>query len=139
MNLRFATILVSCYLAVCPFGDAHAQSPEYRQGYADGFRDGYDKARQELRGQQQQAARSASIQVQSAYYGEEYGNGRCDATRYVRQLANGLRNASIDVSNEICGDPARGKRKSLSVTYSCATVMKTESAPEHRKLSLTCP
>jgi hypothetical protein len=128
-----------CICASLATGTVFAQgSPEYRQGYADGFRDGYDKARQELADQQRSASRNASIMVQSAYYGEEYGDGRCDATRFARQQANGRRSVAIDVSNDICGDPARGKRKVLSVTYVCGNVVKTESASEHRKLSLSC-
>jgi hypothetical protein len=142
------TVMLFAAVAIVAANGAAAQSTEYRQGYADGFRDGYAKAQQELRqgltnGQQAQAQaqvqpRDARIKVESAYYGETGTSKRCNATRHVRRAAEGQRDVGVDVNNEICGDPAPGKRKELTVIYFCGPVSKTESAYEHRKLTLSC-
>jgi hypothetical protein len=62
----------------------------------------------------------------------------CDATRWTARMANGRASASLDVSNSICGDPAPGDRKSLSVTYVCGSIAKTAEAFEHRTVYLDC-
>ncbi len=51
---------------------------------------------------------------------------------------NGRRTASVQVNNEMCGDPARGDRKELEVTFICGSIAKTASAYEHRTLYLDC-
>jgi hypothetical protein len=38
----------------------------------------------------------------------------------------------------MCGDPARGDRKELNVTYICGTIAKSASAYEHRTIYLDC-
>jgi hypothetical protein len=118
------------------------QSQEYRDGYADGYRDGFDKgyarARAELQQRIETESRNAPLLIQSAFYGAEYGGGNCDATRHVQREANGRRSATINVSNDICGDPAPGKRKSLTVNFVCGSVSKSASAYEHRKVYLSC-
>ena len=76
------------------------------------------------------------ITISGAYYGTSSKN--CDATRYVARRANGKRSYSFEVSNEICGDPAHGDRKSLEVTYVCGNLARTASANEHRTIYLDC-
>jgi hypothetical protein len=76
------------------------------------------------------------IRITRAIYGSS--SRSCDATRYVQNQANGRMNASVTVSNDMCGDPARGERKELEVTYTCGTVTKTASAYEHRTVYLDC-
>ena len=46
--------------------------------------------------------------------------------------------ASVEVTNDICGDPSPGSRKSLDVTYVCGTIAKTANAFEHRNVDLDC-
>jgi len=53
-------------------------------------------------------------------------------------MANGRMTATLDVTNDICGDPSPGDRKSLDVTYGCGAIGKTASANEHRSVSLDC-
>jgi hypothetical protein len=53
-------------------------------------------------------------------------------------MANGRSTASLDASNSICGDPAPGDRKQLSVTYVCGTIAKSADAYEHRTVYLDC-
>jgi hypothetical protein len=38
----------------------------------------------------------------------------------------------------MCGDPAKGQRKSLEATYRCGEIEKTASANEHRTIYLDC-
>ena len=123
-------------------------SEAYRQGYKagfdDGFQRGYDKALEEQRqpmaappGPPPPPPRSTGpISITRAVYGS--GNRICDATRWARGHANGRQTASLDVTNNICGDPAPGDRKSLEITYVCGSVPKTGSANEHRSVYLDC-
>jgi len=76
------------------------------------------------------------IHVTGAVYGTSSHN--CDGTRFLSRRANGKRSYSFEVTNEICGDPAHGERKSLDVTYRCGEVQKTASANEHRTIYLDC-
>ena len=114
----------------------------YRRGYERGFERGYSKG---LEDGERRASASAPppapkatgpIRVTGAFYGTSSRN--CDATRYVASRANGKRSYSFEVSNNICGDPARGDRKSLEVTYRCGGMDKTASANEHRTIYLDC-
>jgi len=155
--MRHALALVFC-LPFCLPGAAAGDEPVekradyregYRRGYDDGFASGYRKALEES------AARAAPvpapvvpvappppsratgpITVSTAYYGTS--SKSCDASRWVARRANGRRTASFEVSNEICGDPARGDRKQLEVTYVCGSIAKTASAFEHRTVYLDC-
>jgi hypothetical protein len=76
------------------------------------------------------------ITVSRAYYGTS--SKSCDATRWVARKVNGRRSASFEVTNDMCGDPAKGDRKELEITYVCGTVAKTASAYEHRTVYLDC-
>ena len=114
----------------------------YRRGYDDGYARGYRKALEESRPAAAPPAPpppprpTGPITVSGAYYGTSSKN--CDATRYVARRANGKRSHSFEVTNEICGDPAHGDRKSLEVTYVCGSLVKTASANEHRTIYLDC-
>ncbi|MGZ5079230.1 MAG: hypothetical protein ACXWHZ_06775 [Usitatibacter sp.] len=135
--------------------DARPEPPEYRdraeareayrRGYETGFERGYRKGLED--GERRAAPivapppaaappRLGPIRVSGAFYGTSSKN--CDATRYVASRANGKRSYSFEVTNNICGDPARGDRKELSVTYRCGEVDKTSSANEHRTIYLDC-
>jgi hypothetical protein len=118
----------------------------YRRGYDDGFSAGYRKGQDESRrnGPLPAAPPPAAapprptgpITVSTAYYGTS--SKSCDATRWVARRANGRRTASFEVTNDMCGDPARGDRKQLEVTYVCGSIAKTASANEHRTVYLDC-
>jgi len=116
----------------------------YRRGYDDGFASGYRKGLEE-------AARPAPvvpppppppprstgpITISSAHYGTS--SKSCDATRQLARRFNGRLTASLEVTNDLCGDPAKGDRKQLEVTYICGSIAKTASAYEHRTLYLDC-
>jgi hypothetical protein len=113
----------------------------YQRGYERGFERGYAKglAEGERRGPppaEPPPPRLGPVRVTGAFYGTSSRN--CDATRYVASRANGKRTYSFEVTNNICGDPARGERKSLEVTYYCGSLAKSASANEHRTLYLDC-
>ncbi len=123
--------------------DAQAQnSDDFKDGYARGYQEGFDAGYQKALAEQRNAVDAASknfpIAITAASYGPEGGNKRCDATHYARKEANGRRTASVAVTNNMCGDPAPGERKSLEITYLCGALAKTASAYEHRSAYLSC-
>lgn len=114
---------------------------DYKQGYAEGFKagfdDGYRKAIAEQGAVSATVSKGFPIAITSATYGPESGSS-CDASRFVAPRVNGRRSASIDVTNQMCGDPSPGNRKSLNITYLCGNLAKTASAYEHRSVTLSC-
>ena len=135
---------VLCIAAAMLVGtDAQAQeSPAFKDGYAQGYKDGFDTGYQKALAEQRQAIEAASknfpIAITAATYGPEGSNESCDASKYFRKEANGRRSVSVPVTNNMCGDPAPGKRKRAEVTYLCGSVAKTANAYEHRSASLSC-
>lgn len=140
-------------------------SADYSQGYRDGFRDGYNRGRQDaLNGSNswnnqqggwnnQQGGSfgnqshpnmpfpgtnggGRNINVVGAMYGD-YSND-CDATRWVASQAAGRMFTTFEVTNSMCGDPARGQRKTLRVRYYCGPDLREASAVEHRSVTLDC-
>ena len=123
--------------------DSYEYREGYRRGYDDGFASGYRKGLAE-------SARAAPpapaappppvptgpITISTAYYGTS--SKSCDATRWVARKVNGRRTASFEVTNDMCGDPAKGDRKQLEITYVCGSIAKTASAYEHRTVYLDC-
>ncbi len=62
------------------------------------------------------ADRYGGISIHEAIYGTGYRY--CDATYAVRHC-DGLDSCQIRASNNLCGDPHKGERKTLKVIYSC--------------------
>jgi hypothetical protein len=118
--------------------EAYRQGYErgYDEGFARGYRKGLEEGRPAAAAPPPPPRATGPIRVSGAVYGTPAKN--CDATRYVARRANGKRSYSFEVSNEMCGDPSRGDRKSLEVTYICGTIAKTASANEHRTIYLDC-
>ena len=125
------------------------RSQELRDAYRRGFERGYDRGYRkgmdasDRRGPPPQVIAppppnvpTGPIQVTGAYYGSDSRN--CQAGRPVARVANGKRSYSFKVTNEICGDPAPGKRKSLEVTDTCGHLQKQASAREHQTIYLDC-
>lgn len=139
--------LCAAWAAFAADGDPDRRSPReayregYQRGYEDGFEKGYQKAMDEGRAPAPPAAAApprptGPIAVSGAVYGTSSRN--CDATRFVARRANGKRTYSFEVTNDMCGDPAQGERKSLDVTYICGAMAKTATANEHRTIYLDC-
>ena len=137
-STRAISIVFICSLV---FAATAQESPDFKQGYAQGFKDGFDDGYRKAIAEQGAAGTAASkgfpIAISSATYGPESGPS-CDARRFVAPRVNGRTSASIDVTNQMCGDPSPGKRKSLNVTYLYGNVAKTTSAYEHRTVYLSC-
>jgi hypothetical protein len=121
----------------------------YRRGYERGYDRGYRKGFQEGERRPAYAAPPppappaaprppvlGPIRVESAFYGN--GKKSCNATRYVRRQADGNRQYSFKVSNDMCGDPAHGDRKTLEVSYLCGEILRNASAREHQTIFLNC-
>ena len=155
--LAMTLLAAQASLAQSPRG--YEEEPEYRdrkdqqEAYRKGYERGYDRGFQ--RGIEEGSKRGMAVQnvapppppappppslgpikVTGAFYGS--GKKNCDATRYVGRHANGNRTYSFKVSNDMCGDPDRGQRKTLEVTYWCGAVSRTASAREHQDIFLNC-
>ncbi|MBK7660483.1 MAG: hypothetical protein IPJ28_15790 [Betaproteobacteria bacterium] len=139
----FAAALFAALPAAAQDRDSYEYREGYRRGYDDGFAAGYRKALEEGRGSPPPApayapppARLGPIRITRAIYG---GSSRsCDATHFVKRQAEGRMSATVNVSNDMCGDPAKGDRKQLEVTFRCGDITKTASAYEHRSAYLDC-
>ena len=147
--MKLTTIFVSALVVAAPMAAVGAPNPDssedyregYRAGYDDGFQRGYEKALREGPAVAAPAPMApprstGPITISRAVYGNS--SRICDATRWAARSANGRMSATLDVTNNICGDPSPGDRKSLDVTYVCGTVAKTASANEHRSVYLDC-
>jgi hypothetical protein len=116
----------------------------YERGYDRGFQRGMEEGRRSGAGYAAPPPAAAAppavilgpIKVTSAFYGS--GSKTCDASRFVGRQANGKRTHSFNVTNDMCGDPHQGQRKTLEVTYWCGAVSKSASAREHQSIHLNC-
>ena len=117
----------------------------YRRGYERGYDRGYRKGQEsaERRAPPPPAViapppnvPTGPITITGAFYGTAERN--CQAGRQVARLANGKRTYSFKVTNDICGDPSPGNRKTLEVTYTCGHLLKEASAREHQTIFLDC-
>jgi len=117
----------------------------YRRGFERGFDRGFRKGVAE--GERRVSATPppppppptpvlGPIRVAGAFYGTM--SRTCDATRYVTRQSDGKKTHSFTVHNEMCGDPARGERKSLEVRFWCGEVARTATAREHQTIYLSC-
>lgn len=127
-------------------GPAMAQSGEYQHGYREGFdrgfKEGYERAQREGGGNPPPGAMvvpvpKRGIVVLRAWYGDE-DRRTCNLTGWAARHFNGRTSQSVSVTNELCGDPAPGERKSLTVEYMCGGETRKQTAYEHRTLSLSC-
>jgi hypothetical protein len=155
LALAIAALAFTWPAAAQPVAPRYDEPPEirdrgddYRRGYEAGFERGYSKGLADGERRTMNMAppppppppapvvHIGPIRVTGAYYGTSSKN--CDATRWLAHRANGKRSYSIEVTNGICGDPAKGQRKELSATYRCGDIERTASANEHRTIYLIC-
>ena len=131
------------------YRDRKDQQDAYRRGYERGYDRGYQRGLEEARRGATVAPPPAAvapaappplvlgpIKITSAFYGSSSKN--CDATRWVARRANGHRSHSFKVTNDICGDPHHGQRKTMEIVYWCGQVSRTASAREHQDVYLNC-
>lgn len=128
------------------YRDRKDQQEAYRRGYERGYDRGFQRGREEARRGATLAPPAAAvappppvlgpIQVTSASYGST--SKKCNAMRFVARQSNGHRQHSFKVTNDMCGDPHHGERKTLEVAYWCGQVARTASAREHQDIFLNC-
>ena len=94
---------------------AFAQSAEYRRGYDDGYAAG-QRAAGDYRDDRGRGQDRGGIRIESAQYGTR--GAVCDARQAVRRDI-GRNGGAVLAGNHLCGDPARGVEKRLSVVYRC--------------------
>jgi hypothetical protein len=150
-RLKWPKIAVAGFALAIAAGTALAQreAPResedgaYREGYRSGFDDGYAQGyRKGLEDGRPVVVAPPPprprhpIVISRATYGA--GPKRCDASRAVGNIANGQETASIEASNDLCGDPARDQKKRLEVSYVCGRVAKTAFANERDSVYLDC-
>lgn len=136
MTRLFALSLLLGFCAAASAQDRYDEG--YRRGYQDGYRDGQRAGARER--QRDEVQRGVYPQQGIVILNAAYGDGfrQCDATAALAGRFNGRTSANFDVTNQLCGDPAPGARKSLTVEYLCAGQRRSASAYEHRSILLSC-
>ena len=76
------------------------------------------------------------IYVAQALYGIE--SSSCDATDRFVQSCNEQANCYVKVNNNLCGDPARGQRKSAEITCWCDGQLQALQVRENGTAALNC-
>ena len=126
--IRIAAVLALTAASTSAF----AQSADYRRGYDDGYAAG-QRAAQDDRGRPSGGNR---LRVVEAQYGAR--GAMCDARPAVRdeiERSGGV----VRAGNQLCGDPARGVEKRLSVVYRCGDNEPLRVvARENETLNLSC-
>lgn len=136
-------LLTSCAMADDDQWDSAPRrgSGAYQEGYRDGYREGYRAALRE-------AARGGSgdgyfpsnsgIRIRRALYGDSVRY--CDFSRKLQAEVNGKSSYEFEVSNRLCGDPARDTPKRALIEYSCGNrgTQRIEVGEEQRA-RLYCP
>lgn len=135
IQLKSAARNLLCVAAIAAASaPAFSQSREYQRGYDQGYRDGVE-ATQNQPGPERRPAR---IVLERAVYG--WRGEVCDATDAVRNAAGYRRNVEIVANNQLCGDSAPNRPKTLTVTYRCGTeAVRRVSVREGAALRVSCP
>ncbi len=81
------------------------------------------------------SAMAERLEVIEAWYGA--GDRVCNASWAVADRCHG-RDCEIYASNDLCGDPRRGREKNLYVTYACGRDTRSLSIPEEGIGVLSC-
>jgi hypothetical protein len=115
-------------------GSAFSQSADYRRGYDQGYRDAIEASR-EHRGPSEPVR--GFIRVLDAKYG--YRGQVCDASHAIEEIVGMRRHADVRANNDLCGDPASGQIKRLTIVYRCGGGPEQRVAgAEGTVLSMSC-
>jgi len=93
---------------------ANSAIAQERRGYDDNNR--YDANERGDRHDRREAPGWAQVRVEEARYGSV--RHTCDARRSVRRQVE-RNDGTVQVGNNLCGDPAPGAQKRLQITYRC--------------------
>lgn len=125
--LVFATLGLAAQAAL-------AQSADYRRGYDQGYRDAMEASRLQPGPSGPSHGRMRILDAKYGFHGQV-----CDAREAVQQIAAMRRHADVPVNNDLCGDPASGRVKRLSVVYRCGDGPELRvAAAEGSVLSMGC-
>ena len=115
---------------------AFAQSREFQRGYDQGYRDGIESTKNPAPDAEDR--RPGRIRVDRAEYG--FRTEQCDATDAVRQSATGRRSLEVLANNQLCGDSAPNRPKTLTVSYRCGWdgAVRRASVREGTAMRLAC-
>lgn len=84
----------------------------------------------------QRAQRMGGLQILEAWYGR--GRRVCDAAHTMRRACEGQPGCEVKAGNELCGDPAPGVVKGLTVTYRCHGDVRRAEQREPGHIGLRC-
>lgn len=135
MGIGFCRMLSALLACFAQFAVAQTDFERgFKEGYGKGYQDGVNAAQSRLA--RNPSVVPAGIVVIRAWYGDD--NNSCDLTAWSAARFNSRTSGEVEVTNQMCGDPAPGKRKSLRVDFLCNGQARTLEAYEHRRLSLYC-
>ncbi len=131
-QLQSAARSILCVAALAAASSsAFSQSREYQRGYEQGYRDGVEAT------QNQASNRPGRIVVESASYG--FRGEVCDATGAVRNSTGNRRTIEVIANNDLCGDSAPNRPKTLTVNYRCGDeAVRRASVREGAAMRLSC-
>jgi len=105
--LAFATLGVLA-------GSALAQTADYRRGYDQGYRDAIEASREQHGPSESMRGRMVVLDAKYGFRGDV-----CDAHRSVQEMVGMRRHVDVRANNDLCGDPASGRVKRLTIVYRC--------------------
>jgi hypothetical protein len=118
MNTLFSSKQVFSVLALAALGvlagSVSAQTADYRRGYDQGYRDAMEASRAQPG---PTGPARGHMTVLDAKYG--FRGDVCDALQAVQQIASMRRHVDVRANNDLCGDPASGRIKRLTIVYRC--------------------
>ena len=137
MRLSLTAPLARCLLGTVVLATLStavlAQSEEYRRGYDQGYRDGAAAGRNG----QGRAGYASRIRIDEALYGVR--GAACDARGALQQRLASPQGGAVLADNQLCGDPAPGQPKQLTLRYRCADgATQRAVATENSVISLDC-
>ena len=95
-------------------GSALAQTADYRRGYDQGYRDAMEASREQRGPSEPMRGRMMVLDAKYGFHGDV-----CDAHHAVQEIVGMRRHVDIRANNDLCGDPASGRIKRLTIVYRC--------------------
>ena len=93
---------------------AFAQTADYRRGYDQGYRDALEASREQRGPSEPMRGRMAVLDAKYGFRGDV-----CDAHHAIQEIVGMRRHVDIRANNDLCGDPASGRIKRLTIVYRC--------------------
>ena len=130
--MRLAAVLTLTAASTSAF----AQSADYRRGYDDGYAAGQRASHEGRGGRGDRDRGHGRLQIEQASWGAR--GSMCNARPAAMNEFN--RNGGIvKAGNQLCGDPARGVPKRLSIVYRCGRGEPERVViRENEKMRLSC-